>query len=92
MMSTSKHLSTGNPSPVPIDVQDADHPITTWFSQFEADKTSRSAGELCHYVVNEMDHKDNWSPDLSQLMTRAASFLGFGVAEWWVNNEQLSPK
>ena len=91
-MSKSTHLMAGKPHPASVGDQTAVHPIATWFSQFEADKTSRSVSELCHYVVNEMDHKDDWTPDLSQLMTRAARFLGFGFAEWWVDNEILSPR
>ena len=91
-MDKSTHLNPGNLKPATNGVSAGEHPIATWFSRFEADKAGTSIGQLCQYVVNERDHSGDWSPELSELMTRATRYLAFGVAQRWVRIDKVSSR
>ena len=90
MIPKSTHLPAENPDATSLDVQN--HPITRWFEQFKDDQTGKSAEVLCHHVISEMEHVDDWSPDFSKLMLRATGFLGICFAHRLVYGGSLSPQ
>lgn len=90
-MSYSTSLTAGNSARASSEDQAAIHPIDTWFSKFESEPHSTSHVELCGYVVIELDRKADWSPDLTELMTRAAKLLGFGYARYAADLQKSRP-